>query len=335
MAVSHALYCIPKHQLTEMKKLFQLEKKPRKGLLPVEWVAMGYLLFTLIVMCFVCPSLENPVEMLKGRLMIFGVTLAAWGFYRLLPCRLTRLVRILVQMALLSWWYPDTYELNRVLPNLDHIFAQWEQSWFGCQPSIIFSQTFSHPIFSELMDMGYFIYYPLIAAVAIYYFFWRYKDFGMASFVILTSFFAYYVIYVLLPVTGPQYYFPAIGLDNATAGIFPEVGNYFATLREAIESPGYKDGIFYQLVLDAHNAGERPTAAFPSSHVGVTTILMLLAWRSRCRPLFWCMLPFYVLLCLSTVYIMAHYAVDVLGGWLSAVIFYFCLKFIYNKWIKD
>lgn len=318
-----------------MKKLFQLEKKPRKGLLPVEWVAMGYLLFTLIVMCFVCPSLENPVEMLKGRLMIFGVTLAAWGFYRLLPCRLTRLVRILVQMALLSWWYPDTYELNRVLPNLDHIFAQWEQSWFGCQPSIIFSQTFSHPIFSELMDMGYFIYYPLIAAVAIYYFFWRYKDFGMASFVILTSFFAYYVIYVLLPVTGPQYYFPAIGLDNATAGIFPEVGNYFATLREAIESPGYKDGIFYQLVLDAHNAGERPTAAFPSSHVGVTTILMLLAWRSRCRPLFWCMLPFYVLLCLSTVYIMAHYAVDVLGGWLSAVIFYFCLKFIYNKWIKD
>ena len=318
-----------------MKKLFQLEKKPKKGLLAVEWVAMGYLLFTLIVMCFVCPSLENPMEMLKGRLMIFGVTLAAWGFYRLLPCRLTRLVRILVQMALLSWWYPDTYELNRVLPNLDHVFAQWEQSWFGCQPSIIFSQTFSHPIFSELMDMGYFIYYPLIAAVAIYYFFWRYKDFGMASFVILTSFFAYYVIYVLLPVTGPQYYFPAIGLDNATAGIFPEVGNYFATLREAIESPGYKDGIFYQLVLDAHNAGERPTAAFPSSHVGVTTILMLLAWRSRCRPLFWCMLPFYVLLCLSTVYIMAHYAVDVLGGWLSAVIFYFCLKFIYNKWIKD
>lgn len=314
-----------------MKKFFQLEKKPKKGLLAVEWVAMGYLLFTLIVMCIVYPKLANPAEMLQGRLMVVGVTLAAWGVYRLLPCRLTHLARILVQMALLSWWYPDTYELNRTLPNLDHIFAIWEQEWFQCQPALLFSQTFSHPIFSELMDMGYFIYYPLIAAVAIYYFFWRYKDFGRASFIILASFFAYYVIYVLLPVTGPQYYFPAIGLDNAAAGIFPEVGNYFATMREAIESPGYKDGFFYQLVLDAHNAGERPTAAFPSSHVGVTTILMLLAWQSRCRPLFWGMLPFYILLCLSTVYIMAHYAVDVLGGWVSAFIFYFILKLIYNK----
>lgn len=317
-----------------MKKFFQLEKKPKKGLLAVEWVAMGYLVFTLIVMCIVYPKLDNPVEMLKGRLMVVGVTLAAWGLYRMLPCRLTRLARILVQMALLSWWYPDTYELNRTLPNLDHIFAQWEQSWFCCQPSILFSQVCSHPIFSELMDMGYFIYYPLIAAVAIYYFFWRYNEFGRASFIILASFFVYYVIYVLLPVTGPQYYFPAIGLDNAAAGIFPNVGDYFATLRDAIESPGYKDGIFYQLVLDAHNAGERPTAAFPSSHVGVTTILMLLAWQSRYRPLFWCMLPFYILLCLSTVYIMAHYAVDVLGGWISAFAFYFMLKYIYNKCIK-
>ena len=85
------------------------------------------------------------------------------------------------------------------------------------------------------------------------------------------------------------------------------------------------------MVADAHDAGERPTAAFPSSHVGVSTILMLLVWQARARRLFFWMLPIYVLLCLSTVYIMAHYAIDVLGGWLSAILFYAGLSFVYLK----
>lgn len=314
-----------------MKQFFQIEKSPKLGLLGVEWAALIYLLFTLVIMLFTYTKLNDPTEMLMGRARFVVLTAAAWGLYRMLPCRLTRLVRIVVQMAMLSWWYPDTYEFNRMFPNLDHVFADWEQAWFGCQPSLLFSQVCSHHIFSELMDLGYFIYYPLIAVVAFYFFFWKYDQFGMATFVIMASFFAYYIIYVLLPVTGPQYYFPAIGLDKAAAGVFPDVGNYFSTLRDAIESPGYKDGFFYQLVLDAHNAGERPTAAFPSSHVGVTTILMMLVWQAKNRRLFWWMFPFYTLLCLSTVYIMAHYVVDVLGGWLSAIVFFYATKTIYKK----
>ena len=85
------------------------------------------------------------------------------------------------------------------------------------------------------------------------------------------------------------------------------------------------------LVECAHAAGERPTAAFPSSHVGVTTILMILAWRTRCRKLFWGMMPFFVLMCLSTVYIQAHYAIDVLGGWVSAIVIYVFLHFLGRK----
>lgn len=91
--------------------------------------------------------------------------------------------------------------------------------------------------------------------------------------------------------------------------------------------------MFYQMVVDAHNAGERPTAAFPSSHVGVTTILMILAWDSRNRRMFYCILPLYILLCLSTVYIYAHYAIDVFAGWVSAVAIYALLYFGYNKFV--
>ena len=42
-------------------------------------------------------------------------------------------------------------ELNRLMPNLDHLFATWEQAIFHCQPALLFSQVASHGIFSELM----------------------------------------------------------------------------------------------------------------------------------------------------------------------------------------
>ena len=80
-----------------------------------------------------------------------------------------------------------------------------------------------------------------------------------------------------------------------------------------------------KLVENAKEAGERPTAAFPSSHVGVSTICMLLAWHSRNRKLLFTMLPFYIFLCMATVYIQAHYLIDAIAGWISAVVIYFML----------
>lgn len=314
-----------------IKNLFKIERKPRKGLLTVEKVVMGYLIITLLLMLFTYTKLHNPGSMLWGRVQVVIITAALWGVYRMMPCRLTILFRVVAQMALLSWWYPDTYEFNRMFPNLDHIFATWEQDIFGCQPALIFSQAISNPVFSELMDLGYTAYFPMIVVVTLYFFLYRYEQFGRAAFIVLTSFFVYYLIFIAIPVAGPQYYYNAVGIENIAQGIFPNVHDWFATHQEALVSPGYKDGIFYQLVVDAHNAGERPTAAFPSSHVGVSTILMFLAWWSRSRRLFYILIPFYVLLCLSTVYIQAHYVVDVFAGWVSAIVFYVLLYFVYDR----
>ena len=316
--------------MNSFKYLFEIEKKPRKGLLAVEWVIMGYLVLTLLLMLFTYTKIQNPESMLWGRARIVATTMAMWGVYRLIPCRLTHFCRIGVQMALLSWWYPDTYEFNRMFPNLDHLFAGYEQRLFGCQPALLFSQTLSHPVFSELMHLGYASYYPLIALVALFYLFCRYTEFDRTVFIILTSFFVYYVIFIFLPVAGPQYYYLAAGLDNIAAGIFPNVGDYFATHQESLPIPGYTDGFFYHLVEGAHDAGERPTAAFPSSHVGITSILMMLAWRSRSKRLFFFMLPFFMLMCFATVYIQAHYAIDVLGGWISALLIYFGLSMLWK-----
>ena len=308
-----------------LAQYFRLEKTPRKGLLAVEWVALGYLLFTVVMMVIQWDKLQNTSAMISGRVEFLSVTLAMWVVYRLLPCRLTLFLRILVQMLFLGWWYPDTYELNRTLPNLDHVFAQWEQSLFGCQPSLLFSQKVPWGWFSELMCLGYVSYFPLMLIVYLYYFFKRYHEFQMTAFVILGSFFAYYVIFVLLPVTGPQFYYLAVGTEKIAEGIFPNLGDWFLTHSERMAAPGWTEGFWYHMLDLTHDAGERPTAAFPSSHVGVTTVVMLLALRTRSKGLIFTILPFFILMCLSTVYIYAHYAVDVMGGLVTGVAFYFLL----------
>ncbi|MBP5778216.1 MAG: phosphatase PAP2 family protein [Prevotella sp.] len=309
-----------------LRKYFEIEKKPHQGLLTVEWVILGYWLLTLLFVLFTSTKMQDSEALIWGRVKVLAVMVAMWAVYRMIPCRFTLLCRVTVQLALLSWWYPDTYELNRILPNLDHLFAGYEQQLFGCQPALLFSETVTNPVFSELMYLGYVSYFPLIAVITAFFFFWRYAEFNRAVFVILASFFLYYVIFIFLPVTGPQYYYEAVGLDQIAQGIFPNVQDYFATHNALPSMPGYSDGFFYDCVANAHATGERPTAAFPSSHVGITTILVFLAWRAKSRLLFYGLLPFYILMCLATVYIRAHYLIDVIGGWVSAVIFYILLQ---------
>ena len=308
-----------------MKKYFEIEKKPLRGLMAAEWVVMAYLVFTLIVIFFMFTRLHNPEAMIWGRLRIVAMTTALWLVYRMLPCRITRFARIAAQMALLAWWYPDTYELNRVLPNLDHLFAGWEQSLFGCQPALLFSEVLPGALFSELFDMGYAAYYPMIFLVVFYYYLCRYHEFERAAFVVLGAFFIYYVIFVFVPVVGPTFYYKAVGLKNITAGIFPNMHDYFNYHQACLPSPGYTDGVFYQLVESAKAAGERPTAAFPSSHVGITTVLMWLAMHTGNRRLVVILLPFFIFLCCATVYIQAHYLIDAIAGLITGTVFYFAL----------
>lgn len=120
------------------------------------------------VLCL-CEAAESRVNAL-GRFRVLAIMAAMWAVYRMIPCPLTRFFRISAQMLMLSWWYPDTYELNRLLPNLDHIAAAAEQWLFGCQPSLLFSQTFPSFTVSELMNLGYTSYFPMIAVVTLFFF---------------------------------------------------------------------------------------------------------------------------------------------------------------------
>lgn len=310
-----------------------LETLPRhSGLLGIEKATLGYTVLTAAAILLLWTDMTHPATLLQGRAFVVAGIAVTCALYRFLPCRATLLLRHIYPLTLLGYWYPDTYEFCQLFPNLDHVFAAADLALFGCQPSLEFSRLLPSKLWSELFHMGYFSYYPLIALTVLTPLFTDRGRFGRTAFVVLVSFFLYYLIYLFLPVAGPQYYFHAIGTEAAAAGNFAALGDYFRYHTEMNVSPG-PDGLFRRLVEATQASGERPTAAFPSSHVGISTILMLLLRDNR-RALAWCALPFYLLLCGATVYIEAHYLIDVLGGLVTAFVFYHLTNRLYDRTVR-
>lgn len=306
---------------------------PSKGEYLIEKAAMIYTLLTSIAIVVLFGQMDHPMKMLMERLLIVMVTIILIFIYKKYPCKATAFLRVGFQLSLLSYWYPDTYEFNRLLPNLDHLFAEAEQTIIGSQPAYWFQRDYPQLWISEPLNMGYVAYYPLIAAIVCWHFIMRYDLFEKIAFVIASSFFLYYIIYMVLPVAGPQFYFPAIGDENVLAGVFPALGDYFNLHPELLPGAEHGQGFFYSLVEGSQAVGERPTAAFPSSHVGISTIIMLMGWRSS-KKLALCMLPFYILLCIATVYIQAHYVIDVFAGWASGYLLYVFTCWLFRKLVK-
>ena len=128
--------------------LFKL-KKPVKGLMAYEWVVMAYLVLTLIVIFFMYTTINNPQAMIFGRLRIVALTAAMWVVYRLAPVERLVSLRVGVQLGLLAWWYPDTFEINRHRPTSTISLRNVGARPLGCQPVLLFSKALPGPYLSS------------------------------------------------------------------------------------------------------------------------------------------------------------------------------------------
>lgn len=302
--------------------------------LAVEKLNLVYNLFTTLLVILFYNRLNSPQTMLMGRFLILVGTFSLVYLYTRFPSKATRYLRLFTQMMLLNFWYPETFEFNRMFVNLDHLFAALDFNMFGCQPSILFDRLCNGYFWRELFNFGYWMYYPMITIVVTYYFFMRPRESERCTFIILLSFFIYYVVFMFVPVAGPQFYFPVIGEANALAGCYPHIADYFNHNPEITIAQEGIGGIFTRLVGWAQSAGERPTAAFPSSHVGVSTVLMFLAWRMK-KWIFAALFVVYILLCFATVYIKAHYLVDAIAGVVTGIMIYWISSQAYKKFFSN
>lgn len=301
--------------------------------LAVEKITFLYIIITSIIILGVASNLSNWIELFEYRLLIVITIVIVAYFNSLKNWWLIRLTRYMFLGALLSFWYPDTFDINRAFTNHDYLLAKWEFITFGCQPATLFSQNYPQQWVSEILNMGYFAYYPILLGTTLYFFFFCKKHFEQFFFVLIFSFFVYYLVYILFPTAGPQYYFPAVGLTNIQAGIFPALGNYF-DLHPILLDSAPRSGFFFQMVEHTQSVGERPTAAFPSSHVGISTLVLFMFLRFKKYWLFVLVLPVYIALVAATVYIQAHYVIDVISGLGSAFVLYYLSSWVYQLFTR-
>ena len=206
--------------------------------------------------------------------------------------RWTRILHAFYPLLFLAYFFPETDYLNDLFMDpLDPALIRLELSVFGFMPSMVFSACCPQPWFSEIMHAGYFSFYCLILFFAVHYFMKRPELFRQRMFQFFFAFYVFYLIFDLFPSEGPQYFL---------AGTVPEVPRGYLITR-------MMNGILA--------VGDRPTGAFPSSHIGMTWLILYFFFRDHRRLFYYWLVPALVLT-LSTVYIRAHYAVDVLGGFL-------------------
>lgn len=299
----------------------------------VEKLTFVYILITSLIILYLKPEIPVIQELLRVRLlMIIGIIVLAF-FNSQKDWWILRFSRFVFVGALLIYWYPETFDINRIIPNYDHLLAGMEQFIFGFQPALAFIQNYPQHWFGEILNLGYLSYYPFIIVTSIYFYIKDNRAFDKFFFIILFAFFGYYLIYILFPTAGPQYYYQAIGLDQVNSGVFPNIGMYFDR-HQSLSSVVNNSGFFSQMVQNTQQVGERPTAAFPSSHVGISTLIVILIVKYRQYILLGVLLPFYIALVTSTVYIQAHYVIDAVAGFASAFMFYFLGILLYKVFVR-
>ena len=278
--------------------------------IPKVWFSvLLYFAIIELVIIFTKPSLFLDWNFILTRVIFVFAFIFSVIIKRKISKNFFQLLQNILVFALMTFLYKETAMLNTLIfPKIDEFLSNLDQNIFKFQPSIEFSKHFNSLFFSELFYFGYFCYYllPLVVLGILYKFLpQKIEEFG---FILISSFLLYYFIFIIIPAEGPQFYFT-----------FPD--NY-------IEA----QGIFGNAIKLIQKNGEASTAAFPSSHVGISWIVIFWLYQNFRKSVKY-FLPFLILLMFSTVYIKAHYFVDVVAGFLTAPIVFF-LTFKFYKFLN-
>jgi len=273
----------------------------------LDFLFLGFLSITTLLLICSWNQTSNVLYLLEIRGLIFISSFAFIFLNPIIKSAIFSLFRNIYPILFAGYFYTETVHYNKLFfDNLDPIFIQLDQWIFGFQPSLEFSNSLSSSWFAEIMYFGYFSFYFIILGFIFAMCFKRKALFLESSFKIAFSLLFFYLIFAVFPSAGPQF--------------------YFELPYRAVPTNGY----WFQDIMHSIQAGaEQPTGAFPSSHVGITVVILLLARKSL--PLFYKVcLPLSFILILSTVYIKAHYAVDAIFGILIAPIIVYLAAAMYN-----
>ena len=228
-------------------------------LIKIDFLFLGFLLTTTILLICSWNQTENVIDLLITRGIIFVISIGFIFLNPILKSSIFSLFRNIYPVLFAGYFYTETVHYNKLFfDNLDSLFIQMDEWLFGFQPSLEFSKNFSSSWFAELMYFGYFSFYFIILGFIIIMYFKHKKFFVENVFKVTFSLLFFYFLFAIFPSTGPQFYF------NEIERVVPMNGFIFQDIMHAIQA-----------------GAEQPTGAFPSSHVGVTVAILILAQKKQ------------------------------------------------------
>lgn len=262
-----------------------------------ESVSLGYLAWITAIIVVFHKNIAHPGAFFCGHCAIATaiVTLAVIA-KRFPRARVLRFARHWYPLPLYIFLFEELNALvHAIFPFwLDGYFIAFDHALTGVTPSVWLAQ-FASPALNDFMQfsyMTYFLYLVILPALL-----YAAKERRAFWEVMVSTAIAHYTVYfisVLMPVESPHFSLASIETVRLSGGFFTHLINW-------LES--------YALVRGA---------AFPSAHVAGSTVAVLASWRYR-RWLFWICLPFFLCMCVATVYGRYHYVADVLAGLATGV----------------
>jgi membrane-associated phospholipid phosphatase len=258
-------------------------------------VIAGYLLTTAVLVVAFHQQLADWKPLVAAHLL--GSTLIYC--LRFLPRKLPGVVQFFrdwYPVMLLPLLYKEVEVFAAGFGNwgLTGILRELEVSLFAGHPSVYLSERFPWIPLSEYLHFCYFAYVLMVPAVAGYWYYTKQvPKFRELVFLVSVAMTVSYLFFALFPVDSPYYLADPLGK--------PLAGQ-----------------VFYELVHFVSGQGGARGGAFPSSHVSVSTVVLLVVWY-RDRRLAYLLAPIVAGIMVATVYGRFHYVLDVIAGLALAV----------------
>ena len=266
--------------------------------LPYDWVALGYLVLTGVLILIFHKNVARWHRYLlaRGCCIIGIVSLTFTNEYTPL---ILQFLRDWYPLSTIALFYIEIEKLTQMVFQryFDKTVIYWEKQVFKGMPCLELSDRFPSMILSEILHLCYFSYYVMTVFLAAWlYFSGRIGPFQETVFAETLAFNLSLLCYPFLPTTGPRYLF------------------------EKIQGK-LSQGFFFRLAHLVVSRASSKGTAFPSSHVSLSVTVLLCASRYDSTA-FLILLPMCLGLTLSTVYGRFHYAIDALtGAVLAGIVF--------------
>ena len=210
--------------------------------------------------------------------------------------------------------YTNMHDMvHLVNPNdVDASLIAWDQYLLGFQPAI-YLESFITP---ELTDFMYFSYSSFLIYIIMFtmYLYVRKNNtaFRETLVSVVLTFYIGYIGYVIFPAVGPKF----------------NMSHLFET---SLPGSFITDRLSFLMNYEISEYTRRD--CFPSLHNGVIFLILLFAFKHQKRYAF-LFLPFAIALFISTLYLRYHYFVDIIAGFLLAIIIFYLGPILNNWWEK-